>query len=44
MKDYVVRNKEVVFGDFETYEEAIALWRVLVKKHRSVVVQDNSRR
>jgi hypothetical protein len=42
MKDFVVRTKDVVFGDFDTYAEAFALWRTIQKRNPDAVIQDNS--
>jgi hypothetical protein len=42
--NYVVKYKTTVFGEFDTYEEAIALYRKLVTKHPAIVIQDNTRR
>jgi len=42
MKDFVVRTKETVFGDFDTYAEAFALWSTIHKRNPTAVIEDNS--
>lgn len=43
MKNFVVKTVDIVFGDFDTYAEALTLWRIIVKKHPAAVVKDNSK-
>jgi hypothetical protein len=44
MKDFVVKTVDKVFGDFDTFAEAMVRWRAVIKRHPTAVIRDDTKR
>lgn len=38
---YTVQSGDKIHGEFDSYDEAIALWRKIYKRDKAVVIKDN---